>query len=454
VLQTSRPTLVRHAGEPRRTTQSLLHRVALGAAASAMFAALVAAGVTSVFAAYLTRRAHDRRLQDAAQILAVELDDDPTDQHSLAYYVADELRETRHTGIAFAIFDRTTQQLLEGDERVPAAFDTPCTHSPTLRACGAPARGNLWVVAATGRLDVSWLYAISSGLAALLAGVGAWLASRPIARWLMGPLSELRQQVGAIDFASTYSACLGPAAGVAEVDALRDAITELLGRVERALRQAERFAAEAAHELRTPLTAIRGELELLCEEKTLPPDAEASLARVQRRVIELGTMLERLLVLALPDESQWSASELISLQELAEDLILLMPDAERARVRLAKPKGDVVVRGDSALLGLLFSNGLGNALKFGGLVSIATFEDASDVVLRLDDDGPGIPVEQRTAAFEPFVRLAAIGKRAVAGHGLGLALIAHVARRHGGVARFVDGPPGAHLEIRLPRQKA
>jgi signal transduction histidine kinase len=313
--------------------------------------------------------------------------------------------------------------------------------------------GRLWVVAATGKLDLALLFALSSALAALLAGLGAWLASRPIASWLIRPLSALRQQVGAIDFARTRSTSLGPAAGVAEVDALRSAITELLERVGRALRQAERFAADAAHELRTPLTAIRGEVELLAEEAPLSPESSASLQRAQKRVVELGILLERLLVLALPDESQWSASELISLQELAEDLIAVMPESERARVRLLDPRGDVVVRGDSTLLGLLLSNGLGNALKFGERVSVSAFEDDGEVVVRMDDDGPGIPPEQRAQVFEPFVRLGG-QQRPVAGHGLGLALIAHVARRHGGVARFVDGAPGAHLEIRLPRQNA
>jgi two-component system OmpR family sensor kinase len=438
----------------RGGSRSLLRRVALGAAASAMFAALVAASITSIFAAYLTRRAHDRRVQDAALVLAAELEDDASGHHSLAEVVADEVRETRHTGIAFAIFDGNSHQLLAGDTRVPGSFAEGCSHSANLRACGVPARGNLWVVAAAGRADLSLLFALSSALAALLAGLGAWLASRPIAGWLMGPLSELRQQVGAIDFTSTHSTSLGPAAGVTEVDALRAAITELLERVERALRQAERFAAEAAHELRTPLTAIRGELELLSEERALPPDVHASLSRAQRRVIELGTLLERLLVLALPDESQWSASELISLQELAEDLIADLPEPERARIQLTEARGDVVVRGDTTLLGLLFANGLCNALKFGQRVSVHTLEQASDVVLRIDDDGPGVPLEHRVLVFEPFVRLGAPAKPPIPGHGLGLALIAHVARRHGGLARFVDGPPGAHLEVRLPRQKA
>ena len=436
----------------RPASQSLLRRVALGAAASAMFAAVIAASVTSLIAVYLTRNAADRRVQDAALVLAAELDDDPVAQKPLSQAVSDEVRETRHTGVAFAIYDRHTHELLAGDPRVPASFDEECTHTSNLRTCGVPARANLWVVAAAGRANLTMMFVLSSALAALLAGVGAWLASRPIARWLMGPLSELRQQVGAIDFSGAVTSSLGPPAGVAEVDALRSAINELLGRAQGALRQAERFAADAAHELRTPLTAIRGELELLAEESALPSDVHASLTRAQRRVVELGTLLERLLALALPADSSWSASELISLQELAEDLLSDLPESERARVQLEEAQGEVVVRGDSALLGLLFTNGLGNALKFGKQVQVRAFQDASDAVLCVDDDGPGVPVEQRELAFEPFVRLATSCKPAVPGHGLGLALIAHVARRHGGQARFVDGPPGAHLEIRLPRQ--
>ncbi|HKO92411.1 MAG TPA: HAMP domain-containing sensor histidine kinase, partial [Polyangiaceae bacterium] len=326
-----------------------------------------------------------------------------------------------------------------------------CTDSESLRACAVPARASLWVVVAHVQKDVSALLALSSALAALLAGLGAWLASRPIARWLMGPLSELRREVGAIDFASTRSLGLGPAAGIAEVDALRKAIAELLARVASALRQAERFAADAAHELRTPLTAIRGELELLSEDGSIRPDVHASLARAGRRTLELQTLLERLLVLALPDESGWSASELVSLQELAEDMIALMPEADRARITLADPTGDVLVRGDTTLLNLLFSNSLGNALKFGQHASVRAFADPPDVVLRVDDDGLGVPPEKRELVFEPFVRLRATGEPPVVGHGLGLALIAHVARRHGGVARFVGDAPGAHLEIRLPR---
>ena len=435
-----------------RSSRSLIGRVAFGAAISAAIAALLAASVTSVLAAYLTRRAHDRRLLDAGLVLAGELEEGLHGEFSVPIIVADEQRETLHTGLAFGVFDALpAPRLRAGDPRVPALLTATCSNAERLRACAVPARASLWVVSADVPEDLTPLLALSSALAALLAGLGAWLASRPIARWLMGPLSDLRREVGAIDFASTRSLSLGPAAGIVELDALRNAIAELLARVVSALRQAERFAADAAHELRTPLTTIRGELELLSEDSSIRADVHASLARAGRRTLELQMLLERLLVLALPDESGWSASELVSMQELAEDMIALTPAAERARITLAEPVGDVLVRGDTTLLNLLFSNSLGNALKFGRRVSVRAFADPPDVVLRVDDDGPGVPVEKRELVFEPFVRLRAAGEPPVVGHGLGLALIAHVARRHGGIARFVADAPGAHLEIRLPR---
>jgi two-component system OmpR family sensor kinase len=415
-----------------------------------MFAALVAASVTSIFASYLTRHANDRRLIYAATILASELEIKPDVRAVLQEVVADEQRETQHTGIAFGVFDAQNGRLVAGDPRVPQLLSESCIHSKQLRACAVPAADNLWIVATSGRIDLSLLFAASSGLAALLAGLGAWLASRPIARWLMEPLSELRERVGSIDFSSAQATSLGPPTDIVEVDALRSALDELLVRIRRALQQAERFAADAAHELRTPLTTIRGELELLMEDATLPPTAQTNLSRAARRVVELQTLLERLLVLALPDESRWSGSEVVSLHELAEDLIAQSSEADRERITLSEPRGDVVVRGDTALLGLLFSNCLGNALKFGDRVAVSLFDDATHVVLRVDDNGPGIPEEQRLAVFEPFMRLAAMGQRPVAGHGLGLALIAHIARRHGGSARFIEAGAGAHLEIRLP----
>ena len=424
----------------------------MGATVSAVLAALVAAVVTSVFATYLVRRVDDRRIMDAALVLAVELTDAASANGSITDVVARADREMSHTGISFAVFDSRGEVRLAGDPSVPWIDSGPCTVVRSLHACSTQTEGGLWVVASTAYKRIVSLLALSSALAALLAGFGAWIVSRPVASLLIGPLSELRQRVGSIDMASGRATDLGAPVGVAEVDALRETIQALLARIGETVRHAERFAADAAHELRTPLTSIRGELELLLEDPSLRRDAAGDLARATAKVVQLQTLLERLLVLALPDQSQWSAIEVVSLQDLTEDSVARLPDADRKRVRLNAPRGNVVVRGDEALLGMLFSNALSNALKFGQRVEVSAFEAEEDVVLVVDDDGPGVSPDQRTAVFEPFVRAPIAVERQISGHGLGLALISHVARRHGGSARFIDGDPGAHLEIRLPRR--
>ena len=430
----------------------MLTRVALGATVSAVLAALVAAVVTSVFATYLVRRVDDRRVMDAALVLSVELTDAAETDESILDVVVHADREMGHTGISFAVFDATTMERLAGDPTVPW-LDTPqCMVLNSLHACATQTERGLWVVASTAHKRIVSLLALSSALAALLAGLGAWIVSRPVASLLIGPLSELRQRVGSIDMASGRAAEMGAPVGIAEVDALRETIQALLARIGETVRHAERFAADAAHELRTPLTSIRGELELLMEDPALRRDVQRDLARATAKVVELQTLLERLLVLALPDQSQWSATEVVSLQDLTEDNVARLPEIDRRRVRLHAPRGNVVVRGDEALLGMLFSNALSNALKFGRKVEVSAFEAEEDVVLHVDDDGPGVSPDQRTRVFEPFVRAPIAVERQISGHGLGLALIAHVARRHGGIARFIDGDPGAHLEIRLPRR--
>src|SRR4051812_2619822 len=136
-----------------------------------MFAALVAASVTSIFASYLTRLANDRRLIYAATILASELEIKPEVRAVLQEVVADEQRETQHTGIAFGVFDAQNGRLLAGDPRVPPLLRESCIHSEQLRACSVAAADNLWIVATSGRVDLTLLFAASSGLAALLAGL-------------------------------------------------------------------------------------------------------------------------------------------------------------------------------------------------------------------------------------------------------------------------------------------
>lgn len=414
---------------------SLLSRVTRGTVLSASVAALVTAGATSVFAAWLVQRAEDRRLHDAAVVLADELH---AGKHGSAQAtVEDELRETSHMGLLFAVFDSSS--LLAGDVRLPRVDADSCSSSQGLRSCAVDTASGQRVVAAGAHASVTgWLF-VAALLSALLAAVGAVVASRPVARALVSPLSRLRARLEGLDLARVATVDLGAREDVEEIDQLRDALATLLHRLGGALQQAERFSANAAHELRTPLTSIRGQLELLDEQ---PERAAQTLASTRKTVTRLELLVERLLVLATPHDAPQPSLEMVSLRDALEDVTQTLPEADQRRVELVIVE-DAAVRADAALVHTLVSNALSNALKFGVRVTVRLNRVGDFARLLVEDDGPGVPLSERARVFEPFHRLDA------GGHGLGLALIAHLARRYGGTAQFLDFAHGAQLEITM-----
>ncbi len=412
---------------------SLLARVTRGTVLSASVAALVTAGATSAFAAWLVQRAEDRRLHDAAVVLADELH---AGTHGTAQEtVDDELRETSHMGLLFAVFDASS--LAAGDARLARIDAASCASVQGLRSCAVDTPSGQRVVVAGAHASLTgWLF-VAALLSTALAALGAVLASRPVARALVAPLSRLRARLEGLDLARVANVDLGAREGVEEIDQLRDALSTLLHRLGGALQQAERFSANAAHELRTPLTSIRGQLELLDEQ---PEHAAQTLAATRKTVARLELLVERLLVLATPHDAPQPSLEMVSLRDALEDVTQTFD--ERARVELLVTE-DAVVRADVALVHTMISNALSNALKFGARVTVRLSQGDGLARLCFEDDGPGVPVSERARVFEPFHRLEA------GGHGLGLALIAHLARRHGGTAQFLDSSRGARLEVTL-----
>jgi signal transduction histidine kinase len=142
--------------------------------------------------------------------------------------------------------------------------------------------------------------------------------------------------------------------------------------------------------------------------------------------------------------------------EVAEDVIAELPQPERALVRL-EAGSEGTVRGDTELLHSLVANALSNALKFAPRepVTLRILEradgDLGTILIETIDRGPGVPSALRERVFEPFFRIRADAAR---GHGLGLALIGHIARVHGGRARFAEVDAGAVLEVALPAWRA
>jgi signal transduction histidine kinase len=434
---------------------SLVHRVAWGAALSACVSALIAAFATCLFAVYMLQHAEDRRLTEAALVLVSELqelEDGERDDETVRATVLDEIRETEHSGVLFEVFAPDGRPITSGESLTLPVEQCELQERVGMRACRAAVSDGITVVCAAVHIELMSRFVLAAFAATLLAGALAWLASRPISNRVIAPLSRLRARLTQLDVERCESAELGANEGISEVDQLRATIAQLLGRVARALGHATRFAADAAHELRTPLTSVRAELELLAEDAALAQPTRENLRRAHATVEQLGVLVERLLILAMPRSASMAYAEAVSLRDVVDDVLNALPEADRIRVQAAGD-ADATVRGDATLLQTLFANALSNALKFGRNVEVEITKLAGFAVLYVGDDGPGVPLSERDRMFEPFVRAQRRGPR-VQGHGIGLTIIAHIAQSHGGSVAFVDTQRGARLEVRRPRLAA
>jgi signal transduction histidine kinase len=121
--------------------------------------------------------------------------------------------------------------------------------------------------------------------------------------------------------------------------------------------------------------------------------------------------------------------------------------AEHGRDVTFEGEDRVIITGQSLGLKRLFANLVDNALKYATSARISLARDESAVIVDVQDDGPGIPPDQRESVFEPFVRLNEEGTR---GAGLGLAAAQSIARAHGGEIKILASEKGALLRVTLP----
>lgn len=432
------------------SSRSLVARVARSAALAASAAALLAGVATSTLGAILLQKAEDRRLREAGLVLSTEIGDRPLPPERLLAILRHEHEETKHAGIRFSVTELTGRHLA-GDEHIDRPPPDACVTSATdeLRSCSVGHAGGLVVSTASIHTPQTHLFVLAAAIAVAFAGLITWLWSRPVARAAIAPFSRLRLEVAAIDVDAGQRAALGPPEEVLEVDELRATIAQLIERLGRALAQAQRFAANAAHELRTPLTAMRAELELLAEDPSLSPGVGEGVETARAKLTELGLLVEKLLILATPRGDADEPTEIVSLRDVMEDVLRGLAPGIASRVYLAE--ADATVRGDAVLLASMFANALANALKFGDEVRVDLTSVEGRALITIDDDGPGLAEPDRERVFEPFFRSREALLRRVPGHGLGLALVRHVAEVHGGYAYFVDKKTrGASLRIELP----
>src|SRR6266702_3496873 len=263
-----------------------------------------------------------------------------------------------------------------------------------------------------------------------LVGIASLLAWLGVSRGLK-PLTDLAWQIEARDQNNLTPV---PQTGLPrEARVLAARINELLARLDSAIRAQKRFVADAAHQLRTPLAAVM----LHAERAQRAPDGATereALRALHRSVERAGRMSQQLLALARTDPDAINAVELKPL-----DLVALarrvgeewIPRALKRDIDfgLIAPDTPVWITGDDRLLGELLSNLIDNALRSSnpaGRVSVIV-EAGPPAALAVQDDGPGIPDDERVRIFERFYR---VPGSAGDGCGLGLAIVEEIARLH------------------------
>jgi two-component system OmpR family sensor kinase len=241
-----------------------------------------------------------------------------------------------------------------------------------------------------------------------------------------------------------------------EVRVLADAFNHMLDRLTDAFAGQRAFVADASHELRTPLTVIRGQLEVLAAQRNPSGEEVRRVERlVQAEIARISRLVDDLLLLAKTEQTQFLRVEPIDLTGFVGELWDGVSLLARRRFELG-PVPSGTLRADPDRLAQALRNLVANAIEHTaveqGLVRMRV-EAASNERIRflVEDDGPGIPVEQRERVFDRFHRTDSARDRASGGTGLGLAIVRAIAEAHGGRVAAGESPEGgARIEFELP----
>lgn len=280
---------------------------------------------------------------------------------------------------------------------------------------------------------------VSIGLGWLVAG----RALRPVA-----DLTERAQRLSE-DNLHQRLAIEGPSD---ELKELADTLDGMLARLERAFEAQRRFAATVSHELRTPLSVIRAESDLLLDDPAAT-ERERQLARtVREQASRSEALLESLLTLAR-SESTMSDRERVDLADLAGDVVaerIEAADEAGLHVDLELGTEPAAVYGDRWLLDRLLANLIDNAINHnvaGGWLTVTIQRSPAEVLIRVENTGDRLTVEQVEEILKPFHR-ATVSRP---GYGLGMTIIQSVAKAHSGsVAVQPRAEGGLIVEVRLP----
>jgi signal transduction histidine kinase len=292
---------------------------------------------------------------------------------------------------------------------------------------------------------VAQLVIIGMPVLLVVVAVTTWFA---VGRAL-APVGAIRREVDEISASQLHRRVPQPKADD-DIGRLAATMNRMLARLEDSRNSQRRFISDASHELRSPITTIRQHAEVALAhpgETNARELAEVVLAEQQR----MQRLVEDLLLLARADENVPLDRAPVDLDDLAFEEGHRLRSTTSARVDTSAVAA-ARVHGDADALRRVLRNLGENAARHAVTqVAIALTVHADNVVLTVDDDGPGIPESERDRVLQRFVRLDEARSRDDGGSGLGLSIVDQVVVAHGGSMRITESPlGGARIEITLP----
>ncbi len=288
----------------------------------------------------------------------------------------------------------------------------------------------------------------------LIVSAVAALAGRSVATSALSPLRDVSNAAEAIAN-GRLDTRLDPE-GDEDLESLVASFNEMAGGLEERIQRDARFASEVSHELRSPLMTLTASVEVLENAKAdMPERSQMALGLLASDIARFRTLVEDLLEISRFD---------VGTASLQADP-LLFAEFVRAAVQLAttddipieveeKATGTIVLA-EKRRLARVVANLIDNAKKYGGGVTRVHVDcNAESIFMAFEDNGPGVPLDERFVIFDRFSRGGAGGRRGYdTGVGLGLSLVAEHVNLHGGqvwVEDRLDGEPGARFVVSLP----
>ena len=303
-----------------------------------------------------------------------------------------------------------------------------------------------------GTQQLQWLVRLSIiALPALLllAVIGGyWIAGKALK-----PIHQITQTAARISQGQDLDKRIHLGGGTDELHQLADVLDNMINRLDQAFKSEQQFTSDASHELRTPMSVIMAQCEYILENTRTPEEYETALKVIQRQGRKMSKLIEDMLCVARLEQNKDSyPREMVDFSTLVQDICMDMALLKSKNIVLGwEIEPGIFLMGNAMLLTRMVTNLISNGYRYGkqnGRISIR-LKYSNGILLSVEDNGIGIPVEQQGMIFRRFYRVESA--RFSEGAGLGLAMVEDIVKYHGGTVEVVSAVgEGSKFTVKFP----